>query len=114
MPFLTRDSFVKVEADSSRGRNRPHGYGYVTASHGVGGAALYDEKYMPTYDGGRTHQRISLACLTSCAPFDDIIAEDRKHRRKRSEVSTIPPPSQPDDEYLPVDKLKDALIVGSY
>ena len=28
--FLTRDSFVKVEADTPCGRNRPHGYGYIT------------------------------------------------------------------------------------
>ena len=54
-PFLTRDSFAKVEAESSRGKNRPHGYGYTTASHGFGGAALYDVRYTPAYDGGCTH-----------------------------------------------------------
>ena len=29
------------------------------------------------------------------------------------ELSTVPPPSHLEDERLPVDKLKDALIVGS-
>ena len=44
-PFLTRDSFVKVEADFSPGHNRPCGYGYITQCHGVGGAAIHNRTY---------------------------------------------------------------------
>ena len=111
--FLTRDSFVKVEADTSRGRNRPYGYGYITACHGVGGAAIYDVKFTPAYDSGRIHKAISLGYLTSCSPFDDIIAEGTKRRRRQTEISTIPTPSQLVDDRLPIDKLRDALVVGS-
>ena len=111
--FLTRDSFVKVEADTSCVRNRPHGYGYITACHGVGGAAIYDVKFTPAYDSGRIHKAISLSYLTSCSPFDDIIAEGKKQRRRQTQISTIPTPSQLVDDRLPIDKLRDALVVGS-
>ena len=112
-PFLTRDSFVKVGTDSSHGKNRPEGYGYITACHGVGGAAIYDVKYTPVYDGGRTHRKISLDFLTPCTPFDDIITNVTKRKRKLTQSSVISIPPQPSDNRLPIDKLKDALILGS-
>ena len=108
--FLTRDSFVKVEAALS-GQYRPDGYGYITICHGVGGAALYDVKYTPVYDGGRIHRRIPLSCLTSCSPFDDILPEGAK-RRRRQVVVTPPPPLPKIDDRLPIEKLRDALIEG--
>ena len=65
-------------------QNRPHAYGDITTSHGVGGAALSDVRYAPDYDGGGTHRQIILACLTSCSPsFDDTIADDRETHTKR-------------------------------
>ena len=35
-PFLSNYSFVKVEADTSPGNNRPPGFGYIKSSFGVG------------------------------------------------------------------------------
>ena len=51
-PYLSRDSFVQVSADTSAGHNRPGGFGYITECNGVGGAAMYSVKYTPAYDGG--------------------------------------------------------------
>ena len=110
---MTRDSFVKVGTDSSHGKNRPDGYGYITACHGVGGAAIYDVKYTPVYDGGRTHRKISLDFLTPCTPFNDIITNKTKRKRKQTQSSVISTLLQPSDNRLLIDKLKDALILGS-
>ena len=59
-PYLTRDSFVKVEEDFSAGKNRPEGYGYICNVRGVGAAVIYDVKFTPAYDGGRVHKNIHL------------------------------------------------------
>ena len=113
-PFLTRDSFVKVEEDFSPGHNRPCGYGYITQCHGVGGAAVYDVRFTPAYDGGRIHRRITLDHLTSCSPFDDLIAEGYKRARKQTAVTVTSHLPQPKvDTRSPIQKLTDALISAS-
>ena len=50
-PYLSRDSFVQVSADTSAGHNRPGGSGYITECNGVGGAVIYSVRYTPPYDG---------------------------------------------------------------
>ena len=79
--------------------------------HGVGGAAVYDMKYTPWYDGGQTHRKIRLDYLAPCSPFDDLVPDGIACARN---VVLVSAPSQPkSDNRLPIDKLKDALIIGS-
>ena len=77
-PFLSIGSFVKVDADTSAGHNRPAGFGYVTECCGVGGAALYSVKYNHAYDGGRTHKKIHLSALTPGMPFNNFSTDNEK------------------------------------
>ena len=71
---------MKVIANTDSGFNRIEGYGYIDETFGVGIAALYNVKYTPAYDGGRTHKRIKLGDLTPCSPFDNCVPEDSKRK----------------------------------
>ena len=83
-PFLPVGDFVKVEAKTESGHNRPEGYGYISETFGVGAAAFYTVKYTPAYDGGRTHKKVHLIDLTSSSPFNDCLPPESKRKRVNS------------------------------
>ena len=49
--FCRVGELVKVEADTSPGRNRPAGTGYVENARGVGAATILDVRYLKACDG---------------------------------------------------------------
>ena len=111
-PYLKIGEFVKVENSSSPRCYRPEGYGYVTATFGVGIAAYYSIKYTPAFDGGSTHKQVQLGDLTPCSPFDEFLPPETKRARK----SSAPEPElveEAPDERLPIQKLCDALVLGT-
>ena len=111
-PYLKVGEFVKVENNTTAGKYRPEGYGYVQETFGVGLAAFYTIKYTPAHDGGRIHKRVHLAELTPCSPFDNTLPEDSKRARK----SPDPVPELEEevrDDRLPIQKLCDALVLGA-
>ena len=53
-PYYHAMEYVSVSADTSPGKNRPWGHGYVVAARGAGTGTVVDVAYQKIYDDGAT------------------------------------------------------------
>ena len=103
---------MKVDGKTDAGYNQIEGYGYISESFGYDTAAFYTVKYMPVYDGGRSHKLVRLCNLTPFSPFNDCFVEDLK-RTRNLPVPETELVEEVVDKRLPIEKLCDALIKGA-
>ena len=79
-PAIKMNEYVKIASDTSPGKNRPEGFGYVVKAAGVGGATIVSVK-LRDVDGGTTHHSIPLADVTP-AIFGQEFDQPRPQRKR--------------------------------
>ena len=116
LPAVNVEDYVKVEADSSPGMNRPEGFGFVEEARGVGAATIVTVKYTKAYDNGSTHRNIPFTDITPAVYGLEFVTERPARKRRKVEAFVAPSPAatkpKEKDKRLPIERLIDCLRDG--
>jgi uncharacterized Zn finger protein (UPF0148 family) len=113
---LMPGEYVMVEGDTSPGKNRPKGYGYVVEVAGVGAATICSVKFEKAFDGGRLHKAIAVSAVTPTLPDYDFYCSQMKRKRIERIQYDAPDPKRQKpntlDKRSPIERLVDSLQNG--